>query len=68
MLSFHKLLRGDKIIKDDLFKLFHKAYIYKNKLANSEHIKDLEGNILASHFFVPSTRTRFSFESAMNRL
>ncbi|MDE4965691.1 aspartate carbamoyltransferase, partial [Francisella tularensis subsp. holarctica] len=51
MLSFQKLLRGDQIIKDDLFKLFHQADIYKNNLANSEPIKDLEGKILASLFF-----------------
>lgn len=68
MLSFQKLLRGDQITRDDLYKLFHQADIYKNKLEKSEQIKDLEGKILASLFFEPSTRTRFSFESAMNRL
>lgn len=68
MLSFQKLLRGDQITKDDLSKLFSQADIYKNKLEKSEPIKDLEGKILASLFFEPSTRTRFSFESAMNRL
>lgn len=50
MLSFQKLLRGDQITKDDLNKLFHQADIYKDKLANSEPIKDLEGKILASLF------------------
>jgi len=68
MLSFQKLLRGDQITKNDLSQLFHQADIYKDKLANSKPIKDLEGKILASLFFEPSTRTRFSFESAMNRL
>ena len=68
MLSFQKLLRGDQITKDDLNKLFNQADIYKDKLAKSQSIKDLEGKILASLFFEPSTRTRFSFESAMNRL
>lgn len=68
MLSFQKLLRGDQITKGDLSKLFHQADIYKNKLEKSEQIKDLEGKVLASLFFEPSTRTRFSFESAMNRL
>ncbi|MDE4988318.1 aspartate carbamoyltransferase, partial [Francisella tularensis subsp. holarctica] len=38
MLSFQKLLRGDLIIKVDLFNLFHQDDIYKNKLANSEPI------------------------------
>ncbi|MED7788059.1 aspartate carbamoyltransferase [Francisella sp. 19X1-34] len=68
MLSFKKLLRGDQINKNDLSNLFHQADIYKDKLAKSEPIKDLENKILASLFFEPSTRTRFSFESAMNRL
>ena len=68
MLSFQKLLRGDQITKDDLNKLFNQADIYKDKLAKPQSIKDLEGKILASLFFEPSTRTRFSFESAMNRL
>lgn len=68
MLSFQKLLRGDQISKTDLSNLFHQADIYKDKLARSEPIKDLENKILASLFFEPSTRTRFSFESAMNRL
>ncbi|AJI52960.1 aspartate carbamoyltransferase [Francisella philomiragia] len=68
MLSFQKLLRGEQINKNDLSNLFYQADIYKDKLAKSEPIKDLEGKILASLFFEPSTRTRFSFESAMNRL
>lgn len=68
MLSFQKLLRGNQITKNDLYKLFHQADIYKDKLTHSEPIKDLEDKILASLFFEPSTRTRFSFESAMNRL
>ena len=68
MLSFQKLLKAQQISKDDLNNLFHQADIYKEKLANSEKIIDLQGKILASLFFEPSTRTRFSFESAMHRL
>ncbi len=68
VLSFQKLLKAQQISKDDLNKLFTQADIYKQKLSNKEIIKDLEGKILASLFFEPSTRTRFSFESAMNRL
>ncbi|AJC49521.1 aspartate carbamoyltransferase [Allofrancisella guangzhouensis] len=68
MLSFKKLLKSEQISKNDLKLLFSRADIYKDKLAKSEIIKDLDGKILASLFFEPSTRTRFSFESAMNRL
>lgn len=68
MLSFNKLLRSDQIKTSDLEQLFTRADIYKQKIANSEKITDLDGKILASLFFEPSTRTRFSFESAMYRL
>ena len=68
MLSFQKLLRADQINKGDLVKLFNRADIYKDKLSKSEKITDLDGKILASLFFEPSTRTRLSFETAMHRL
>lgn len=68
MLSFQKLLKGQQINKNDLEKLFYQADIYKDKLKNKQQITDLQGKILASLFFEPSTRTRFSFETAMYRL
>ena len=68
MLSFQKLLKAQQINKTDLNKLFHQADIYKSKLEKKEHITDLQGKILASLFFEPSTRTRLSFETAMHRL
>lgn len=68
MLSFQKLLKGQQISENDLQKLFHQADIYTKRIADGERITDLQGKILASLFFEPSTRTRFSFESAMYRL
>ena len=68
MLSFDKLLEANQLTKNDLSKLFARADIYKDKLEKKEPIRDLEDKIMASLFFEPSTRTRFSFESAMNRL
>ena len=68
MLSFQKLLKAEQISKDDLKNLFHQADIYKSKLENKQLITDLQGKILASLFFEPSTRTRLSFETAMHRL
>jgi len=38
------------------------------KMGNNEYPKILDGKILATLFFEPSTRTRLSFESAMLRL
>ena len=57
------------IIKSQQFdqKLLHKIFSLADKL---EHTKEtsLKGKIMASLFYEPSTRTRFSFESAMLRL
>ena len=54
-----------KIEIDDILILAEKMLPY----ARGEKFKDiLKGKILSSLFFEPSTRTRLSFESAMNRL
>ncbi len=50
--------------KEDLLHVLKIAKIFKNKA----HPNLLKNKILASLFFEPSTRTRFSFESAMERL
>lgn len=62
-LSFRHLLDSNQIQESDLQKLF--------ALADEYHAKpepDCKNKILATLFFEPSTRTRFSFESAMHRL
>ena len=68
-LSFHHLLDAEQIQKSDLEKLFALAEKYRTtdpkKILKSG---DCRGYILAALFFEPSTRTRFSFESAMLRL
>ena len=38
------------------------------KLSGNKKSKSLDGKILATCFFEPSTRTRLSFETAMQRL
>lgn len=50
--------------KSEIIHLLNTAKAFKQK----PHPNLLKGNILASLFFEPSTRTRFSFESAMERL
>ncbi len=52
------------LTKEDILDILKLAKIFKEK----EHPTLLKGSILASLFFEPSTRTRFSFESAMERL
>jgi aspartate carbamoyltransferase catalytic subunit len=56
-------IESQQFSKDILFKLFERAdYLRKNK-SNS-----LNGKVLVSLFYEPSTRTRLSFESAMLRM
>lgn len=62
-LSFKHLLDSHQIKESDLQNLFALADEYYAKSIAAPSAK-----ILATLFFEPSTRTRFSFESAMHRL
>jgi len=68
MLSFKDLLSAEQIQTQDIDELITLADSYKNKLDSGQRCTDLTGSIVASLFFEPSTRTRFSFETAMHRL
>lgn len=50
--------------KDEIFKILELA----EKFEKNPNQKILDGKVIASLFFEPSTRTRLSFESAVNRL
>ncbi len=68
-LSFNHLLDANQIKESDIKKLINiaekfRAQGHKKTFASG----DCKGRILATLFFEPSTRTRFSFESAMLRL
>ena len=68
-LSFTHLLDANQIKESDIKELFSLAEKYrlqghKKSFADA----DCHGIILSTLFFEPSTRTRFSFESAMLRL
>lgn len=56
------ILSTNQFDKDGLLALFEEA-----KKMESEG-GDLKGKLMATLFYEPSTRTRFSFEAAMNRL
>lgn len=68
-LSFKNLLDANQITKEDALSIIITA-----KKFHDDSIKGVKswdactGNILATLFFEPSTRTRFSFEAAMLRL
>ena len=67
--SFFHLLKAEQITKNDLDRIFELATKYQT--SNPEDVlrdSNLHTKILATLFFEPSTRTRFSFESAMLRL
>lgn len=57
-----------KIDRKSLEKIYEISFFLEEKVKSGENIDYLKGKILTSLFFEPSTRTRFSFESAMERL
>lgn len=53
---------------EELEELFKLADVYERKLTSYSPERILEGRILATAFFEPSTRTKLSFQAAMLRL
>ncbi|EHP89186.1 aspartate carbamoyltransferase [Methanotorris formicicus] len=56
------------IDKDDILRILDEAERMEDILNSKKVSKILEGKILATIFYEPSTRTRLSFETAMKRL
>ena len=54
--------------KEELEAIVNTAGYYEEALIAKKRLYDMDGKILASLFFEPSTRTRLSFECAMERL
>src|SRR3954465_7437323 len=48
--------------------VLREAECYQQLLEGGQKLRTLSGNVLATLFYEPSTRTRLSFESAMHRL
>ena len=68
-LSFNHLLSSNQISKKDISIIFDLAKKYQDKFGKGlRSLNDCKDFILATLFFEPSTRTRFSFESAMQKL
>lgn len=69
--SGQHILSTEQFDKDGLIELFVAAKQMEKIVEaarKGRQSKILEGKLLATLFFEPSTRTRFSFETAMNRL
>src|SRR5262245_45790370 len=66
MQTIRHLVSIDDLSNAEILELFQKAKAFSEDLRQHSHL--CRGQILASLFFEPSTRTRLSFESAMQRL
>jgi len=68
------MLKGKDILNTAQFSLqelnliMNTAANFEKKVKGGEIIRNMEGQVVASLFFEPSTRTRLSFETAINRL
>ena len=68
------IFRGRNILdivslsRDEIEIIMETAAYYDHALSDHQRLYDMDGRIMASLFFEPSTRTRLSFESAMERL
>ncbi len=62
------ILHGNQFTKKDIYSLMKLASEFEKEIKRKSIIPLLKGKILAILFFEPSTRTRLSFETAMQRL
>ena len=68
------MLKGKDILNTTQFSLqelnliMNTAANFEKRVKCGEIIRNMEGQVVASLFFEPSTRTRLSFETAINRL
>ncbi|MCC8070761.1 MAG: aspartate carbamoyltransferase [Bacteroidales bacterium] len=63
-MNSNSLVSIDDISRDEILDLLERARVFEQ---NPNH-KILDGKVVATLFFEPSTRTRLSFETAVNRL
>ncbi len=62
------IIHGAQFDRDTLDALIELSTYLREALEENTSLKELDGQILATLFFEPSTRTRLSFETAMLRL
>ena len=58
------LVSIDDISREEILDLIERARYFEE----NPNLKVLDGKVVATLFFEPSTRTRLSFETAVNRL
>jgi len=62
------ILHGNQFSKKDIDAIIENAAFFEKELRSKGSLNLLKRKILATLFFEPSTRTRLSFEAAMQRL
>jgi aspartate carbamoyltransferase catalytic subunit len=62
------ILTGYQFTNAELNLILNTAAQYEKRVKAGEVIRDMEGMVVATLFFEPSTRTRLSFEAAINRV
>ncbi|HCP32604.1 TPA: aspartate carbamoyltransferase [Candidatus Acetothermia bacterium] len=62
------ILRADQFSKEEVVLIMDTARAFEQDLQAGKVLDTMSGQVLATLFFEPSTRTRLSFESAMLRL
>ena len=67
-LPFKDILHTKQFLRADLELIFDTAKDMEKIISSERPGRLLDGKIMASLFYEPSTRTRMSFESAMKRL
>ena len=67
-LASKDVLRADQFSKDEITVIMNLAHKYEGALTDGRTLNVMEGLVLSTLFYEPSTRTRLSFETAMLRL
>ena len=67
-LKGNDILHGNQFTKKDIDAIMKTASYFEKELKKKDQVSLLKGKILATLFYEPSTRTRLSFETAMQRL
>ncbi len=62
------VLTAAQFSREQIERLFDHADDFATRLERGERLRLLDGKLLATVFYEPSTRTRLSFEAAMQRL
>lgn len=67
-LAGRDILSTQDLDREEILLIFEQATQFEEAPKEAKSLDLLEGHILATMFYEPSTRTRLSFESAMHRL